>query len=177
MRAYGKMAYETMQADAMTVTAYMGIDAVEPLKEWLSGGCGAYVVWVSSNASGAKIQNPISGLLMGQLRELMDDGKLHGSLGLVYGATKFASIQSWDPEALAEFSLLMPGIGAQGGQVTESFRNFLQIHPSTLVPQSRSLGQLELYQGEEEPHSWHDFSLLVGRRLAIAAKDLAAALG
>ena len=56
MTYYGKFAFEELQADALTVIPYMGIDVLDALRPWLSESCGAYVGWLSSNPSGRMIQ-------------------------------------------------------------------------------------------------------------------------
>lgn len=169
MKAYGAMAYESMGADALTVTAYMGMDVLDPLKEWLSKSSGTYVVWISSNPTGDDLQKQVAGPLLDQLEKFMDQNNLHGSLGLVYGATKFEQITQWDPAVLKKFNLLMPGVGAQGAQVTPALTNFLSEHSSALIPQSRSLGSLKLLPGEAEPTCWEDFGNLVKNRVHKAA--------
>ena len=70
MAAYGHMAFEAMDADALTITPYMGLDVLSPLWPWLKSGRGVYVVWVSSNPSGALVQDSISDPLLDALKDL-----------------------------------------------------------------------------------------------------------
>ncbi len=172
MQAYGFMAYETMGADALTVTAYMGMDVLDPLKRWLSRGYGAYVVWISSNSSGHQIQSHVAGHLLNLLVDFNAGNQLEGALGLVYGATKLDQIKDWDTAILKRFNLLMPGVGAQGGAVTPALMELLRSQESALIPQSRSLGTIQCLPGEPEPQSWEDFGRLVENRVQQAAKTL-----
>lgn len=172
MEAYGHMAFEAFGADSMTVTAYMGMDVIRPLIPWMQRGKGVYVVWISSNPSGGEIQNLCAPKLLQSLVEFSRENEVNTSLGVVYGATKLPLIGGTFESELNKFNLLMPGIGAQGGQVTESLTGLLKIHPTALVPQSRSLGQLENQDDEDEPRSWDDFSELVARRIHRASQAL-----
>jgi orotidine-5'-phosphate decarboxylase len=172
MHAYGQMAFESLNADCMTVTAYMGTDVVRPLIPWIRKGRGVYVVWISSNPSGIEIQNLCATQLIHSLQKFCDENNLDQGLGLVYGATKLEHNPKWSNEQLQNFYLLMPGIGPQGGRVTESFCQFLSLHPSALIPQSRLIGQLRLQPGEHEPRNWDDFSELVVRRIRRSIEEL-----
>lgn len=172
MTAYGHMAFETLNADSMTVTAYMGTDVILPLLPWIKRGKGLYIVWISSNVSGAQIQNLCASHLLHFLQKFSDENNLDQDLGLVYGVTKLEPSSKWSDSDLRKFYLLMPGIGPQGGKVTADLGEFLRSHTSALIPQSRAIGQLDLQSNEEEPRSWDDFSEIVSKRISHSKKQL-----
>ncbi len=139
MKAYGTMAFDGMGADALTVTPYMGLDVVEPLRPWLERGRGIYAVWISSNPSGALVQDRIAGPLLTELERQMAAWGVLGGLGLVVGATRLDALAaSGLLDRVRDHALLMPGVGAQGGIVTPRLAALLTSGAS-LVPISRGL--------------------------------------
>lgn len=172
MEAYASMAFDSMGADSMTVTAYMGTDVLRPLLPWIKKGKGVYIVWVSSNPSGLELQSLCASPLLNSLKQFKKENNIEDALGLVYGATKIEERLTQLNQDLKEFYLLMPGIGAQGGKITRELKDFLRNHPNALVPQSRSLGQLTPFPGETQPYNWDDFKAIVRKRVSRAIKDL-----
>jgi hypothetical protein len=67
---------------------------------------------------------------------------------------------------LTETSLLLPGVGAQGGQVTADLKRLLTARIS-LVPQSRSLAE----PGADDT-SWQHYGAKVAERIRRAAAEL-----
>ena len=151
MQAYGRFAFDFMNADCLTITPYMGIDTVEPLLPWLKAERGIYVVWATSNKSADSLQFlPTGGKHFFQnVYDVIDDFAVRHAvgpaIGYVLGATKLNT-----PEirsALLSFStssFLLPGVGAQGGEVDGLLRDLLTKHPSSLVPISREIGEISL---------------------------------
>lgn len=136
MAAYGRMAFEAMDADALTVTPYMGADVLSPLAPWLDRDRGAYVVWITSNVSAVALQE-----------QALADGRWFAEAvleaigmrtGLVLGATKVDRLPAPLFERIRGRALLMPGVGAQGAAITPRLRELCGSGLS-LVPQSRSL--------------------------------------
>ena len=60
MTAYAKMTFDVFGADAVTVSPYLGADVLTALVPWLEKGKGAYIVYLSSNASGFSVQKDIT---------------------------------------------------------------------------------------------------------------------
>ncbi len=151
MVAYGRMAFDEMQAHALTVTPYIGLDAVEALLPWLRKGAGVYVLWVSSNPGGGLLQElrlasgniPLYEHLFGKLQTAFRENKVEAALGLVLGATKVDELSPALLAKLAEVSLLVPGVGAQGGSVTPKIQGLMNASRAVLVAQSRSLSEAE----------------------------------
>ena len=123
MRAYGKMAFEALDADVLTITPYLGFDTVSALAPWLEKDRGIYVVLASSNPSGSDIQEFASAsseqLFESVMRGFILRARQLGfdkSIGFVVGATKVEQISQETWSNLLEYPLLLPGIGAQGAE-------------------------------------------------------------
>lgn len=150
MHAYGRLAFDYHQADALTVTPYMGFDVIEPLSPWLKAGKGIYAVWISSNASGRDVQElelrdatdvNVAGAVLRNLKIACDARGLNSALGLVLGATKIGQLPDVQRAALKGVPLLIPGVGAQGGAVDESLNAVMKLSGAAVVAQSRSLSR------------------------------------
>ena len=171
MAAYGRMAFDVMDADALTVTPYMGLDVLEPLLPWLDTGRGAYVVWISSNPSGALLQDGVlsDGFTVAErlLASLLEfEARSPGSIGLVLGATKVQSLAEKTWSQLAATPLLMPGVGAQGGAVTSRIRAQIASSGTVLVPLSRAVAQFP-----PGCSSWQSYEASVSSRLDTAVAE------
>jgi len=149
-RAYSE-AYiegEPPLADALTVNPWLGRDAVEPfLGAVRRGGVGIFVLVRTSNAGG-DLQDAVlkDGRPMWQyVAELVDEWGADtasevglSSVGAVVGATHprvVAEARRLMPRSI----LLLPGVGAQGGQVADLERAFQSGPASAIVPVSRSV--------------------------------------
>jgi orotidine-5'-phosphate decarboxylase len=120
---YAIEAFERYRADAVTVNPYMGRDSVEP---WLAyKDKGVILLCRTSNPGGSDLQFLRVGAgetalyeLVAQMvaRDWNPDGKYAGQLGLVVGAT-FPDEIARVREIVGDMPLLVPGIGAQGGDI------------------------------------------------------------
>jgi len=118
-RYYAQAYFENWGVDAVTLSPYMGYDSVEPFLDY--PGKGVYLLGVTSNAGSQDIQRQI--LADGrQVFELVQDFALRaakeerpGSVGLVMGLT---NVGDSTLERVADLPLLVPGLGAQGGDLT-----------------------------------------------------------
>jgi len=116
-QAYATAAFDTLGADALTINPYLGEDSIRPFL--INGNRGAFLLCRTSNPGGADLQEirAASGdLIYEKVAELAQCWNTNGNLGLVIGATQ--------PEALArvraaapDLWFLVPGIGAQGGDL------------------------------------------------------------
>ena len=139
--AYARAAFETLGADAVTVSPYLGRDAVAPFLAY--PGKTVFVLGYTSNPSAAAIQEfgPAGYPLFEHvLREAAGWGE-PDQVGFVVGATQ--------PEALRRARALLgdtsnwilaPGVGAQGGDLAAALNAGLTAKGSGLiVPVSRSV--------------------------------------
>ena len=119
---YAREAFERYDADAVTVNPYMGFDSVAPYLEWKDRG--AIVLCRTSNAGGSDLQFLDVGgkpLYEHVARLVADKWNTNGQCALVVGATfpnEIAQVRS----IIADMPLLIPGVGAQGGDVESTVR-------------------------------------------------------
>jgi orotidine-5'-phosphate decarboxylase len=113
---YAREAFERYQADAVTLSPFLGYDSIEPYLKY--DGKGLILLCRTSNLGGADLQAQrlASGdLLYEHIAKLAQGEWNHdGQLGLVVGATYPAEIARVR-ELAPTLPLLIPGVGAQGG--------------------------------------------------------------
>ncbi|MCP5266576.1 MAG: orotidine-5'-phosphate decarboxylase [Burkholderiaceae bacterium] len=118
---YAREAFERYGADAVTLSPYMGFDSIEPYLAW--PGRGLFLLCRTSNTGGDDLQ----ALELAQGERLFERvASLAANawnrdrrIGLVVGATypaELARVRAIAPG----LPLLVPGIGAQGGDVDAS---------------------------------------------------------
>ena len=119
---YSESIFNHFGFDCVTLSPYLGGDSIEPFIEYK--GRGVFILCRTSNPSGAEFQS----------RKLDDDSFLYKSValwantlnkynnvGLVVGATapeELSVIRVFCPD----LPLLIPGVGAQGGDLSHSIR-------------------------------------------------------
>ena len=123
---YAKEAFERYGADAVTLSPFMGRDSVQPYLRY--SGKGAFLLCRTSNPGGDDFQNQPLAALPGQPRLYEHIAEIaqttwndNGQLGLVVGATypqELARVRALAPTV----PLLIPGVGAQGGDATATVR-------------------------------------------------------
>jgi len=120
---YAIEAFDRYQADAVTVNPYMGFDSMEPYLKYTNKG--VIVLCRTSNPGGSDLQflevnekdRTEKELLYQRVARLASSHwNKTGQLGLVVGAT-FPEEISKVREIVGEMPLLIPGIGAQGGDI------------------------------------------------------------
>jgi orotidine-5'-phosphate decarboxylase len=118
---YAIEAFERYGADAVTVNPYMGFDSIEPYLKYANKG--VIVLCRTSNPGGSDLQ--FLKVTDGEKAEPLYErvAKLAttqwnktGQLGLVVGAT-FPEEIARVREIVGDMPLLIPGIGAQGGDI------------------------------------------------------------
>lgn len=109
--------YDTLGADAVTASPYLGRDALAPLLDRPDRF--VYVLCRTSNETAAEVQNlDVDGRpLYEQIAALTGQWACtHGNAGLVVGATapdEITRIRATAPD----LAFLVPGVGAQGGDI------------------------------------------------------------
>jgi orotidine-5'-phosphate decarboxylase len=115
-RLYARAAFEVYDCDALVVDPYQGRDSVEAYMTYPERGI--YVLARTSNVGAADFQDQlINGepLYVRVVRQAQK-WKCSGTLGFVVGATAPEQLQRVR-EAAPDAQLLVPGIGAQGGDL------------------------------------------------------------
>ncbi|CAJ8129485.1 orotidine 5'-phosphate decarboxylase [Burkholderia pseudomallei] len=115
---YAREAFERYRADAVTVNPYMGFDSIEPYLEYEDKG--VVVLCRTSNPGGSDLQFLETGgrplyQVVADLAASQWNAKT-GQLALVVGATFPREIEIVRG-IVGDMPLLIPGIGAQGGDV------------------------------------------------------------
>jgi orotidine-5'-phosphate decarboxylase len=117
---YAREAFERYGADAVTLSPYMGFDSLQPYLAYPERG--AFLLCRTSNAGGNDLQMlEVGGEKLYERVARLAAGPWNGNgqLGLVVGATYPAELAR--VRALAgDLPLLVPGIGAQGGDLAAS---------------------------------------------------------
>ena len=199
-RQYGVEAFDRFKADALTLSPFMGFDSIEPYFEW--AGRGLILLCRTSNPGGNDLQ-ALSVLPAGDTtgtppgaqspRQSASDTassaqpeklyehlarlaagpwNVNGELGLVVGATfpdELARVRALAPR----LPLLVPGVGAQGGDVNATVRAGLDADGYGLVINS---SRAILYAGKGTDFADQARKAAVATRDAIrAARDAARA--
>jgi len=147
---YAVEAFERFQADAVTVNPYMGKDSVEP---WLAyPDKGVILLCRTSNPGGSDLQFLDVGgekLFERVARLAAEQWNTSGQIGLVVGATFPAEIARVR-EIVGDMPLLVPGIGAQGGDIEATLKAGKTADATGLmINSSRAI----LYAGKDENYA------------------------
>ena len=140
---YAKEAFERYGADAVTLSPFMGFDSIEPYLAY--HGKGAFLLCRTSNPGGDDLQIQRLASVEGQpllyehvARLAQGPWNRNGQLGLVVGATYPQEIER--VRAIAPtLPLLIPGVGAQGGDAVATVRAGLRDGGPIIVNSSRSI--------------------------------------
>jgi orotidine-5'-phosphate decarboxylase len=163
---YAREVFERYRADAVTLQPYQGYDAIAPYLAY--PGKGAILLCRTSNASGDELQSlqvsSSSGtpepLYLHVARLVAERWNTSGQCGLVVGATypkELADVR----RVVGDLPILVPGIGAQGGDLEASVAAGATAAGGLMVSSSRAI----LYAGGDE-----DFAT-AARREALATRD------
>lgn len=141
---YAREAFERYNAHAVTVNPYMGYDSIEPYLNWNDRG--VIVLCRTSNPGGSDLQFLETGgdPLYLRVAELVagawSRGAPTGQLGLVVGATFPNELQKVRERVGDDIPLLVPGIGAQGGDINATLAAGLNRHQhGMLINSSRAI--------------------------------------
>ena len=120
-KQYAKSVFDYFGFDAVTVNPYMGSDAIRPFISQPEKG--AFILCRTSNPSAGELQDQEtpSGLLYENVAQCAVQLNENDNVGLVIGATVPQEIQHIR-ELAPDLPFLLPGIGAQGGDLEKSMR-------------------------------------------------------
>ena len=128
---YAIEAFERYGADAVTLSPFMGFDSVQPYLKF--HGKGAFLLCRTSNPGGDDLQNQRLSSVDGQpllyehvAKLAQGPWNLNGQLGLVVGATYPKEIERVR-ELAPTLPLLIPGVGAQGGDAVATVKAGLRV--------------------------------------------------
>jgi len=124
-KAYAKSIFSNFDFDATTVNPYLGFDSVEPFIQYRDRG--VFILCRTSNAGATDFQSLLCEVegshqpLFEIVAQKVSQWNTYGNLGLVVGATypeELKQIRQNHPD----MPLLIPGIGAQGGELSLAVR-------------------------------------------------------
>jgi orotidine-5'-phosphate decarboxylase len=142
-KAYAKAIFAYLEFDASTVNPYLGFDSIEPFIQYRDKGI--FILCRTSNAGAADFQSLRSETESGP-RPLFEivAGKAHewnkyGNIGLVVGAT-YPEELKLIRQSYPDMPLLIPGIGAQGGDLALTIRYGIDAQgEKTIINSSRQI--------------------------------------
>ena len=135
---YAKAYFETYNFDSITIAPYMGKDSVEPFLSFDEKY--AILLALTSNGGSSDFQTQQVGGQMLYEKVIQTSVEWQGSERLMYvvGATKANALRKIR-ELIPNSFLLIPGVGAQGGSLTEVAENGLSSDVGILVNSSRGI--------------------------------------
>ena len=142
---YAKAFFSNMDFDSVTVSPYMGNDSVEPFLAYNNKHTILLALTSNKGSNDFQISSNQENNLFKKVFKISKQWKNSNNLMYVVGATKASflkDIRSIVPNSF----LLIPGIGAQGGDLKETFKNGANKDVGLLVNSSRSI----IYAGDGE---------------------------
>ncbi len=141
--AYAQAAFSGLGADAITLSPYLGQDSLAPFLEKTEKG--AFVLCKTSNPGSGDLQDLVIGNEDSRLYEhvarLAQQWNTKGNLGLVVGATHLEALTKVR-QAAPKLWFLVPGVGAQGGDLEAALRAGLRPDgKGLLINVSRSIAR------------------------------------
>jgi orotidine-5'-phosphate decarboxylase len=125
-KAYARAIFKNLNCDAATVNPYLGFDSIVPFIDYREKG--VFILCRTSNAGAQDFQSlrcEEAGAAPRPLFEIVAqkaaEWNTHGNIGLVVGATYPEELRLIR-EAHPGMPLLIPGIGAQGGDLALAVR-------------------------------------------------------
>jgi orotidine-5'-phosphate decarboxylase len=159
---YAIEAFERYKADAVTVNPYMGRDSVEPYLDYANKG--VILLCRTSNPGGSDLQFLETNgekLYERVARLASHEWNTSGQISLVVGATFPAEIARVRA-IVGDVPLLVPGIGAQGGDIEATVKAGRTANATGLmINSSRAI----LYAGKDEGFA------AAARRVALETRD------
>lgn len=161
-RMYARGFFRQMNFDAITLSPYMGADSVLPYFQY--EGRWVVLLALTSNEGAADLQylHTDNGQLFESVLRL---GKEWGTIDntmFVVGATK-ADMLERIRQIVPDHFLLVPGVGAQGGSLSEVAKYGLNDHCGLLVNSSR--GIIYASQGEDFAEAARAEALLMQQQM------------
>ncbi|MGH2517995.1 MAG: orotidine-5'-phosphate decarboxylase [Ktedonobacterales bacterium] len=137
--AYARAVFEAYGADAVTLQPYLGREALEPFLAHAGHGC--FILCRTSNAGAGEFQDlrlrAADGaheepLYLTLAQRVAAEWNARGNCGLVVGATYPAELRQVRAR-VGDMPILVPGIGAQGGDLAATLRAGLDGHGGGLL--------------------------------------------
>ncbi len=138
-KMYARAFFEQMDCDSITVAPYMGEDSVKPFLEFKDKW--VILLALTSNAGGKDFQNLTlekGGELYEEVLRKSQEWGSTDQLMYVVGATRAEALKNIR-QIVPDHFLLVPGVGAQGGSLSEVSKYGMNSHCGLLVNSSRGV--------------------------------------
>ena len=143
VKAYARSLFDYFNFDATTASPYLGFDSLEPFIEYKDRG--VIVLCRTSNPGAIDFQSlecNVNGgyqQLFEVVAEKVSQWNTHGNLGLVVGAT-YPEELKLIRERYPDMIILIPGVGAQGGELEQVVKNGADAgRQKTIINSSRQI--------------------------------------
>ncbi|MBI1287606.1 MAG: orotidine-5'-phosphate decarboxylase [Flavobacteriales bacterium] len=167
-RMYARGFFNQMNFDAITLSPYMGSDSVLPYFQY--EGKWVVLLALTSNEGAADLQylNTENGQLF---ESVLRQGKEWGTVDntmFVVGATK-ATMLKKIRKIVPDHFLLVPGVGAQGGSLTQVAKYGLNDHCGLLVNSSRAI--IYASKGEDFAEAARAEALILQQQMEVILEE------
>lgn len=135
---YAMESFDRYQADAVTLNPYLGFDAIEPFLAWKDKGL--IILCKTSNPGSSMLQDipaPEERLYIKVAKDVASWSK-QGDFSLVVGAT-YPEIMKEIRDSVPELPFLVPGIGAQGGDLQRTLSAGMKKIGDIIISSSRGI--------------------------------------
>ena len=121
-KKYAKSLFDTLNSDAVTINPFLGIDGVKPFLEY-KDKC-SFILCRTSNSSAGDFQDIKSNNipLYQTVAHKIKNWTTYGTCGAVVGATYADELKIIRDILGEDITILIPGIGAQGGDVEKTVK-------------------------------------------------------
>jgi len=167
---YAAALFGHLEADAVTLSPYLGEDAVEPFLAFPDRV--VYVLARTSNPSAATVQDlTVDGeLLYERVARWVAERWPGGRVGLVVGATRPEDLRRLRDIAPSP-AFLVPGVGAQGGELAAAVACCHGTDAPGVVNVSRAIA------GASRGDDWHEAAAAAAAALRASMQEVGATLG
>ncbi|MFC2084374.1 orotidine-5'-phosphate decarboxylase [Bacteroidota bacterium] len=140
MQKYAQLIYKEYKFDACTLNPLMGYDSINPFLDYSDKL--NFVISLTSNIGSSdfeKLKMADGSFLFQLIIKKVSEWDKNNNLAIVFGATKIDELRENIP-LFKNLSVLLPGVGTQGGNLEEVVRLFLKNNKEDyLINISRSL--------------------------------------
>ena len=137
---YAKALYDVFGFDAVTINPFMGFDSIEPFIKYKNKL--NFILTLTSNPGAndfQKLKLFNGNYLFQEILLRINQWNEENNLGIVFGATKLNDLKD-NLELIKKFPVLIPGVGTQGGNLSEIVTLFKNVNFNTfLINSSRQI--------------------------------------
>lgn len=145
--AYAQYAFDYLGVDAVTLHPYLGREALKPFLKRKDKGC--IILCRTSNPGAAEFQDALYTTVA---EHVVHEWNTNGNCMLVVGAP-YPNELSIVRRIVGDMTLLVPGIGVQGGDVEKTVKAGLNAHGAGMIINASRAFQFETSGGDFMDHA------------------------